>query len=119
MGKKDKQKQAVKGEGVKVGKEGAVEYDSRYYYSQTTSIIAISAFLVLLVVVAIGAYGWPWPLLKLLFVDKDPVAWKAVKVLFVYYIGGGFVLMWIFSWLYDRFTSQTEQQAKGKDKKKK
>jgi len=98
-------------------KEQATGGDNEYY-SRTVSIVAIFVILILLVAAAFGAYGSPFILIKYLL-DGDKIAWQAVKVIFLYYIAGGFVVMWIFSWIYDSLTAEKTEKPEVKDAQKK
>lgn len=66
----------------------------------------IVILLVLMVVTAFIGYGSPLKVIKLLS-EGDPIAWRGLKVI-VGWIIAGFVIVFIYNWIYDFFTEKSK-----------
>ncbi|MEW5692342.1 MAG: hypothetical protein AB1765_03490 [Candidatus Hydrogenedentota bacterium] len=67
----------------------------------------IVILLILMVIAAFLAYGSPFPVIELL-IEGDEIAWRGVKVIFGWIIAG-FVIVFIYNWIYDFFTKSEDK----------
>jgi len=77
-------------------------------YSEKATSVVILAILLMLLVSAWWAYGSPMPLIKYL-VEGDEIAWKAVWIILGYIIIG-FGIVYVYTWVYDRFLGDEKSQ---------